>query len=70
VLGPDGDSRWVTWDEVTVDEDDFEQLGAAFEATGAVSIGRVGKATARLMSQRVLVEFGTAWMAANRGRLE
>ncbi|HZM82964.1 MAG TPA: AAC(3) family N-acetyltransferase [Candidatus Limnocylindrales bacterium] len=66
VLGPDSAGRWVTWEEVAVDEDDFERLGAAFEATGAVTIGRVGEATARLMSQRALVEFGVAWIAANR----
>ena len=69
VLGPDGESRWVTWEEVAVDEDDFERLGAAFEATGVVSIGRVGEATARLMSQRALVDFGVAWIAANRREL-
>ena len=66
VLGPDGAGHWVSWEEVTVDEDDFEQLGAAFEATGAVSIGRVGEASARLMPQRALVDFGTAWIASHR----
>lgn len=66
LLKPDGKRRWATWEEVAVDEDDFEQLGAAFEATGAATIGRVGEATARLMSQRALVDFGTAWIAANR----
>lgn len=66
VLEPDGTRRWATWSEVAIDEDDFEQLGAAFEATGAVTIGRVGEAAARLMWQRALVDFGTAWIAANR----
>lgn len=66
VLGQGGSSRWLTWDEVVTNEEDFEQLGEAFEATGAVSAGRVGEATARLMSQRALVDFGTAWIAANR----
>ncbi|MFY1692313.1 aminoglycoside N(3)-acetyltransferase [Plantactinospora sp. WMMB782] len=67
VLGSDGVRQWLTWDEVVADEGDFERLGAAFDATGAVSVGRVGEATARLMSQRAVVDFGTAWIAANRG---
>jgi len=62
----DGTSRWTTWTDVVERQDDFEQLGAAFEATGRVSIGQVGNATARLMSQRPLVDFATAWMAVHR----
>jgi aminoglycoside 3-N-acetyltransferase len=59
-------ARWVTWDEVDVDESDFDAIGAAFEATGQVTIGPVGEATARLMSQRALVDFATTWMATHR----
>jgi aminoglycoside 3-N-acetyltransferase len=66
VLGPDGSSQWVSWDEVAADEDDFARLGAAFDETGAVSVGRVGEASARLMSQPALVDFGTTWMATHR----
>ncbi|WP_027346470.1 aminoglycoside N(3)-acetyltransferase [Hamadaea tsunoensis] len=62
----DGSAAWVTWDEVAVDEDDFDTVGAAFEATGAVRVGQVGQATGRLMAQRALVDFATAWMADNR----
>jgi aminoglycoside 3-N-acetyltransferase len=62
----DGTSRWTTWVDVVTDESDFDRLGADFEATGAAVIGQVGGATARLMSQPALVDFATAWMAANR----
>ena len=48
------------------DESDFEPLGAAFDATGAVSIGQVGEGEARLMRQRELVAFAVAWMIENR----
>ena len=64
---PDGTSRWTTWTDVVTDEDDFDRLGADFEATGGATIGRVGNATARLMRQRTLVDFATAWMATSRG---
>ncbi|WP_309228027.1 AAC(3) family N-acetyltransferase [Micromonospora sp. CMU55-4] len=63
---PDGTSRWTTWTDVVTDEDDFNRLGADFEATGGATTGRVGSATARLMRQRALVDFATAWMATNR----
>ena len=40
--------------------------GAAFEAGGTTSIGPVGNATGRLMSQRAVVDFATDWIAADR----
>jgi aminoglycoside 3-N-acetyltransferase len=66
VMGPDG-RRWVTWEDVVADESDFEPLGAAFDATGAVTIGPVGAGEARLMRQRELVGFAVEWMVENRG---
>jgi aminoglycoside 3-N-acetyltransferase len=62
----DGSSEWVTWTDVIEDESDFAALGADFEATGAVRVGPVGNATTRLMDQRALVDFGTAWIAKHR----
>ena len=58
--------RWLTWEEIAPHGRDFEPLGAAFDATGATRIGRVGEAEARLMRQRELVEFAVAWIVANR----
>ena len=66
VRQPDGTSRWSTWTDTVADAGDFERLGADFEAAVPISIGPVGNATARLMSQRAAVEFGTAWIAAHR----
>jgi aminoglycoside 3-N-acetyltransferase len=63
---PDGTGEWITWTEVATREDDFDQVGAEFEAAGGAVIGPVGEATARLMSQRALVDFATAWFAAHR----
>jgi aminoglycoside 3-N-acetyltransferase len=64
---PDGTGQWTTWIDVLENEDDFEELGAAFEVSVGLSVGQVGNATARLMSQRALVDFATAWMATHRG---
>jgi aminoglycoside 3-N-acetyltransferase len=61
-----GVGEWVTWTEVQPDESMFAQLGEEFDATGAVTIGTVGEATARVMSQRAVVDFATHWLAVNR----
>jgi aminoglycoside 3-N-acetyltransferase len=68
ILDADGTSRWMTWTDLVTGEDDFEQLGAAFEESEphAVAVGPVGSATARLMDQRSLVDFAAEWMARNR----
>lgn len=66
VRDADGTSRWVTWVDLITGEEDFDRLGAAYEQTGAVTVGQVGSATARLMDQRSLVDFGVEWIAANR----
>ena len=66
VRRPDGTSEWITWTDVLPDEDDFDDIGADFEATGVFTSGPVGNATAKLMSQRALVDFAAAWMASHR----
>jgi aminoglycoside 3-N-acetyltransferase len=62
----DGTGRWITWEDVEEDESDFDQIGSDFEATGACAIGPVGRATARLMRQRAVVDFATTWIGVNR----
>jgi aminoglycoside 3-N-acetyltransferase len=67
VATPQG-RRWVSWDDVVADEQDFEALGAAFDATGRTRTGPVGEGEARLMRQRELVEFAVAWLVEHRPR--
>lgn len=66
VRDPDGVVRWVTWTAPVSDSSDFERIGAAYEPAGPVSVGAVGDATARLMPQRAVVDFATAWIAGHR----
>lgn len=62
-----GRRQWVTYDEWEADESDFERLGADFaRETGQERVGRVALATARLMPQRALVDYGAAWIKAQR----
>lgn len=58
--------QWVEYNDLNWNESDFPALGLAFETTGAVRQGQVGCASARLMSQRALVDFGIGWLEANR----
>lgn len=56
-----GERQWVTFDEIDYDDSAFPPVKAAFEATGAVRLGPVGAGTAKLMSQRALVDFAVHW---------
>ena len=57
---------WTTWDDVEVDEGDFDSLGVDLDATGTVTIGSVGSAECRLMRQRAAVDFAVGWFATHR----
>ncbi|MGE0432578.1 MAG: aminoglycoside N(3)-acetyltransferase [Planctomycetota bacterium] len=59
---------WAEWDDLSMDEDDFADVGAAFAESGEVVTGRVANATCQLMRQRAIVDHGVAWMTAHRGQ--
>lgn len=63
-----GERRWATYTEVEINDEDFPQVGQAFEAQAGdtVRIGPVGSGTARLMRQRALVDFAVTWMEHHR----
>jgi len=63
---PDGSASWQEWEDVDEDESDFGQIGAAFEAADGARVGPVGDVTARLMSQRAVVDFASSWMSQHR----
>jgi len=64
----DGVRKWVNYRDISLDSDDFEQIGELFrvERPELVREGRVGIAQALLMPQRELVEFGAGWMTRHR----
>lgn len=61
-----GARRWVTWDDLDVDDDDFARLGEDFAAAGHERSGPVGSGVGRLFSQRTVVDFAVAWMTTHR----
>lgn len=62
----DGARRWVTYPELAIDESDFEELGAAFAATGGERVGPVGAGQGRLVRQRDVVDFAVKWLVTHR----
>lgn len=58
-----GERRWIEYDEPVAYTDDFVALGEAFESKSR-NVARRG--VVRAMSQRALVDFGIAWLAAHR----
>jgi aminoglycoside 3-N-acetyltransferase len=66
VLTPEGSRRWVTFEDLDLDEADFERIGAHLLTTGLVATGRVGEATSHLVSLAKAVEAARVWMAEHR----
>lgn len=63
----DGRRRWVRYQELDYDDDDFPQIGVDFAAeTGQERVGPVGCGTGRLFSQRALVDYAVKWLERNR----
>jgi len=63
-----GKRVWKEFEDFATDSDDFEEIGKLFEAEHKVRIQKVGNATAKLMRQKELVDFGTQWF--KRGKKE
>lgn len=57
---------WKAYSTLFVDGEDFEDIGAAFEAEHDVTISKVGEAESRLMKQRDIVDFSISWIEKNR----
>lgn len=62
----DGHRRWSTWLDLDLDASDFGALGAAYEMTEEVTVGRVGTATARVFPLAGAVAFAERWLTHHR----
>lgn len=61
-----GERKWVTFDDLEEQSDDFAQIGAAYEAHIGYVHGKFGQADARLLKLRPLVDFAVTWINENR----
>ncbi len=64
----DGDRTWVEWENIAISNDDFPEVGAAFEAERSETVveGEVGAAAATLIDQPALVDFAAGWFGNHR----
>ncbi|MDZ4860673.1 MAG: AAC(3) family N-acetyltransferase [Candidatus Hydrogenedentes bacterium] len=62
----DGRRTWREFEELAMDTDDFQEVGAAFDESGGSMRGSIGLACCRLMSQPRLVDFAQEWFSTNR----
>ena len=66
-----GSRVWTTFEDINVDDSDFDHLGEDFlrsDAGTVVQQGKVGIATCQLMPQRAIVDFAVNWFHKNRGK--
>ena len=66
VLTEDGDRAWVTFDDLDLDEGDFEEIGAHLRSLGVVTSGTVGEAASHLFELARGVEAARVWLAEHR----
>ena len=62
----DGVRKWVTYSALDVDSSDFPQIGRAYESEHGIAPCRVGKAEARFLKQRPLVDYAGQWIERHR----
>ena len=62
----DGERRWVTFEDLEGNSDDFEAIGDAFAAAGLERRGSVASGEGRLMRIKDLVDFAADWMTTHR----
>ena len=66
-----GSRTWTTFEDIDVDDSDFDHLGKDFirsDAGKVVRHGKVGNANCQLMPQRAIVDFAVNWLQKNRGK--
>jgi aminoglycoside 3-N-acetyltransferase len=61
-----GKREWVTYRTQAVDDADFVRLGQEYDEVRNIPVHRLGDADVRLLDQRDLVDWATAWMEAHR----
>jgi aminoglycoside 3-N-acetyltransferase len=62
----EGERRWVQYEVLELHDDDFREIGLAYEVGHPIPHSKVGLAETRLFKQRPLVDFAVGWMERNR----
>jgi aminoglycoside 3-N-acetyltransferase len=64
----DGVRAWKTVSDVSVNEEDFVELGNDFTRTGSVNKGKIGAADCYLFSLSEAVKFAEKWLVSHRNK--
>jgi aminoglycoside 3-N-acetyltransferase len=62
----DGKRRWVKYETLDLQDEDFGELGLAFDHASKLAVPRIAQAEVRFFKQRSLVDFAIEWMERNR----
>lgn len=62
----DGERKWVAYDTLFVDGEDFVDIGADYEKEHEVKASHIGNALIKSMNQRELVDYSVKWIEKNR----
>lgn len=62
----DGKRKWAEWQDYYYEDEDFPEIGKAFEKSIQYSRQKVVNAEAILLSQKDLVNFAVKWMKTHR----
>jgi aminoglycoside 3-N-acetyltransferase len=66
VVNVAGRRQWKSYEDVVLDDREFEDIGVAMEKALPISAGSVGRAQCRLISLPAAVDFAVEWMARHR----
>ena len=62
----DGAPKWVYFEMLQLETDDFPTIGGEFEAANKIALGKVGNAETHFFRQRPIVDFAVEWMERHR----
>jgi aminoglycoside 3-N-acetyltransferase len=65
-----GQRVWKVYRDMDWDSGTFPEIGADFEATGAVEFGAIGVGVGRLFPQRAAVDFAERWLRVRKARYD
>jgi aminoglycoside 3-N-acetyltransferase len=66
VIKSGSDRRWEEYEDVVLDDSDFEAIGEELDQKGIPDYGQVGGAACRLMPLATAVKFAASWMREHR----
>jgi aminoglycoside 3-N-acetyltransferase len=64
-----GQRQWIEFQDIDLDDSDFEEIGKDFEKNFSVQRGKIGDASSMLLRQREIVDFALEWMNGTERRI-